>query len=670
MKTDSVAVELSLSVAVSVAFVMFIGLLVNTLYPLLGISAPLSTLPLMVTTSALTLAIFIFSQIRGIGTSSNTYSQLFHAEDTKGVILCVVSISLLSLSIFGALYHSVFLLVSAIAGIAAIFATSIFLYKRIPSCYYTFALFVVSLSLLLQTTLITRHIMGWGDIFSEYYVYQSVRTAGHWASPGIVLSHDAISNLQSILSVTILPTAYSAVLNLNGELVFKIVFPFIFCFVPIFLFKTYETQLGKIVALLSVFFFIAEPINWYGLGSLSLAREMITYLFLSAMIFCFVKQDLDLRTRRVLVIMFSAGLAVSHYSLAFLSVFLIVFVYVGMRVTGKKDTLLNLGLVLCIVSITFGWYMYVATPPLNSLTNALQNVASRLSTDLFNPQNRVDQGMTVLSPTSQAASLIGLIQKVIVYITEFFVAVGVIVLAIKPKEFKFHPVYRWIAICAAFILLVCLAVPNVAPLLNFSRFYRYTMIFLAPFFILGGVYFLGLFRKILNRSLARPRFVVRNFRLFMLTILLVAFFLFRSGSVNTIARALPTSYSLDFDRLKNPVFLGIIGSSYEVYIPEQDFSSATWLVSQIGNNSLVYADYGMGAATLMYTGLNPQNIDYIMNATQPKPESYLYLRTYNALIGIIDSPVPSYLNLSDLSPPPSQNCRIYSNGASCVYFVP
>jgi len=671
MKTDSVAEEFSLSVAVSIAFVMFIGLLVNTLYPLLGISAPLSTLPLVVTTGALTLAIFTFSQIGGIGVNSNKYSQLFHAGiDTKGGILCVVSISLLSLSIVGALYHSVFLLVLAIAGTAAIFATSIFLYKRIPSYYYTFALFVVSLSLLLQTSLLTRRIMGWWDIFGEYSVYESVRAAGYWASPGMVLAHDPISNLNSILSVTILPTAYSAILNLNGELIFKIVFPFVFCFVPIFLFKTYETQLGKIVALLSVFFFIADPINFYGSGSLSLAREMIAYLFLSAMIFCLVKQDMNLGTRRVLIIMFSAGIAVSHYSLAFLSVFLIVFVYVAMRITGKKG-LVNMALVLCIFGITFAWYMYVATPPLNSLTDAYNNVASRLSTDLFNPQHRVDQGMTVLSPTSQALSLNGLIQKVIIYISEFFVAVGAIVLIVKPKEFKFHPEFRWMAIFAAFLLLVCLAVPNVAPLLNFSRFYRYTMIFLAPLFILGGAYFLGLFRKILDRSMDRSGFALKDLRLFMLTILLVAFFLFRSGSVNTVTGDLPFSSTLDFDRLKNPALWTTLGSVYEIYVPDQDFSSATWLALQIGNNSSkVYADYGMGVTTLIdYTALNRQRIDYILIKTQSESGSYIYLGTFNTLIGKVASS-QGYFNLSDVSPPPTQNCRIYSNGVSDVYYVP
>ena len=669
MKTDSVAVELSLSVTLSIAFVMFIGLLANTLYPLLGISAPLSTLPLMVTTSALTLPIFIFSQRKEIGNNSNTYSQLFHEIDTKGAILCAISICLLSLSIVGALYDSVFLLVSVIAGTAAIFATSIFLYKRIPSNYYTFVLFAVSLSLLLQTSLISRHIMGW-DIFGEYFVYKSVRAAGYWAPPGIVLSQDPSSTLNSILSVTILPTAYSTVLNLNGELIFKTIYPFIFCFVPIFLFKTYEAQLGKIVALLSVFFFIADPMNLYGLESVSLAREIITYLFISGAIFCFVKQDIDLKTRRVLVITFSAALAVSHYSLAFLFVFLIVFAFVAMRIVGRKDPLMSLTLVLCIIGITFAWYMYAATPPLNKLTDTLHNIASRLTTDLFNPENRLDLGMTPLSPTSQTMSLNGLIHKIVIYISEFFVVVGAIILAIKPKEFKFHPWYRWMAMCAAFLLVVCVAVPNVAPTLNFTRFYRYAMIFLAPLFILGGVYFLGLLKRILPSSPVRTRFVIKDLRLLMLTIILVVFFLFRSGFVNTITGDRPYSYSLGFDRMKTSNAVEIRVAIYSVHVQEQDLFGARWLALQMGNNSLVYADDYMGISILIdYTTLNRQNIDYIVNEMQLKPESYIYLRSLNVLEGVVTSSL-GYFNVSDLSPSLSQNCRIYSNGASDVYFAP
>lgn len=670
LKTDSVAVELSLSVSVSIALVMFLGLLANTLYPLLGISAPLSTLPLIITISALTLAICILSQIKGIDINTDMYSQLFHNEiNTKGVILCVVSISLFCLSIVGALHHNVFLLVSVIAGTAVIFATPIFLYKHIPSRYYMFAIFVVSLSLLLQTSLISSRIMGW-DIFGEYSVFESVRVAGYWTPPGIVSAQDPTSNLYSILSVTILPTVYSTVLNLNGELLFKTIFPFIFCFVPIFLFKTYETQLGKIVALLSVIFFIAEPMNLYGLAPLSLTREMITYLFLSAIILCFVKRDIDLKIRRILVITFSTGLAVSHYSLAFLSVFFIAFVFIAMRITGRKDSMLNLTLVLCIAGITFGWYMYVASPPLNKLNWSLHNISSRLTSDIFDFQNRLDPGMTVLSPTRQVMSLNGLIHKIVVYICEFFVMVGAIVLLVKPKKFKLHPVFRWMAVFAAFLLLVCIAVPNVAPTLNFMRFYRYSMIFLAPLFTLGGVYFLGFLRRMSNRPLARPRFVFRNFRLLMMTIVLVVFFLYRSGFVNTVTGDLPYSYSLDFDRMKQSTFFNVGNSLYFVYVPEQDLFGARWLALQIGNSSLVYADYGMGITILSsYTTLNHQNIGFIMNGTLSKPESYIYLRSFNVLGGLIPHP-QDYLNLSDLSPSLSKNCRIYSNGASDVYFVP
>jgi uncharacterized membrane protein len=226
------------------------------------------------------------------------------------------------------------------------------------------------------------------------------------------------------------------------------------------------------------------------------------------------------------------------------------------------------------------------------------------------------------------------------------------------------------AIFAAFLLLACMAVPNVAPTLNFTRFYRYAMVFLAPLFILGGVYFLGLFRKISMPFPARPKFVFKDFRLVMLTIVLVVFFLFRSGFINNVTGDRPYSYSLDFDRMKTSALFGAEGSLYSVYVPEQDLFSARWLALQIGNNSLVYADYGMGVTTLIdYTSLNSQNIDYILNETQSEPGSYVYLRSLNTLGGIVAFR-QGYFNLSDLFPSPLQNCRIYSNGASDVYFVP
>jgi uncharacterized membrane protein len=122
--------------------------------------------------------------------------------------------------------------------------------------------------------------------------------------------------------------------------------------------------------------------------------------------------------------------------------------------------------------------------------------------------------------------------------------------------------------------------------------------------------------------------------------------------------------------MKTSAFFTTGGSIYSVYVPEQDLSSATWLALQIGNRSLVYAEYGMGIVTLIdYTTLDSENIEYIVNGTQSEPKSYTYLRSFNVLGGIVAYELV-YLNLTDLSPSLSQNCEIYSNGLSNVYFAP
>ena len=64
------------SVGLSVAFTMFIGVLVNTIYPLIGISRPLSPTPLIITFSIITLALSALSYIRDRDFSQPTHIEL------------------------------------------------------------------------------------------------------------------------------------------------------------------------------------------------------------------------------------------------------------------------------------------------------------------------------------------------------------------------------------------------------------------------------------------------------------------------------------------------------------------------------------------------------------------------------------------------------------------
>ena len=673
VKFQGIAVESFLSVCISVLFLMFAGLLTDVLYLAVGISAPLSTLPLLITISTLTLVVFVFGLLKKNEGPKELPEFFGFKINKKGVFLCLLSILVLILSIIGAVYDNVFLMLSVITGIAAIFSASVYLRNRITSTYFMFILFTVSLSLVLQTSLISRHIMGW-DIFREYQVFVSVSRTETWVPSGIVSSYTSDTILNSLLSITILPTVYSTIMSFDGELIFKIVFPFIFCFVPVILFKTYETQLGKTVALLSVFFFIADPLNLYGLGSLSLMREMIVYLFISATVFCFINRDLSISTRKVLIIAFSAGIAISHYSFAFLYAFLILFVYIAMRLSGKKHEILNLALVFSVVGIVFVWYMYISSPPLNKLIVVFEYIGSRFTQDLLTSQ-RIDPGMSAISPLSQVMSLNGLIHKVIIYISEFFVAVGIAVLALKPKKISYGHLFRWMGLFAAFLLVICLAVPNIAPVLNFSRYYRFTMVFLAPLFTLGGLIFLGLFAKIWKPSRIKHKFAARNLSLFILVLILVIFFFFRSGFANTIILDYPDSYSLDFNRMKTSPIFGVRFGLYSISNLESDISSARWLSSQTGKSPLVYSEQTIGNSTLIdYAYIKSENIAYLYGQTQLESGAYVYLRSLNIVMGMVsnssyDNP-GAYFNLSDLYPSLSQTNLIYSNGASEVFSAP
>jgi uncharacterized membrane protein len=174
----------------------------------------------------------------------------------------------------------------------------------------------------------------------------------------------------------------------------------------------------------------------------------------------------------------------------------------------------------------------------------------------------------------------------------------------------------------------------------------------------------------LRISSVRSKFIIRDIRLVMLTIVLVVFFLYRSGFVNTVTGGVSYSFSLDFNRMKTSIFFVSGSSLYNVYVSEQDLFGARWLGPRVGSNSLVYAADGIGGTTLIgFTTLNSQSIDYIANGTQTKPGSYTYLRSFNVLGGMVAESA-GYFNLSDMSPSLSQNDKTYSNGASDIYFTP
>lgn len=658
------------SVGLSIAFLMFLGLLLNETSLTFNLSRPLSTIPLMVTVSGLTLILFLPSYRR----KDKEAKSLSSEKANVATILQICSLSVLpAFSIVGALYHNTSVLLLMILGVAVLCAASIFSGRLIPAKIFPLAIASASIALLLHTVLVSKHLMG-SDVFSEFYGFKLTEIRGYWHAPGPVLSYSLTDALSSILSITILPTIYTTILRIDGEIFFKLFYPLIFSLIPLALYKMYEQQTGRKVALLSVLFFISTPVVFYGGEPLSLNRQIIGQLFFILSMLLIVEKKLDLWKKRVLLVVFGTALTLSHYSVAYIFIFYIIAIFVFSRIpifSYRKVTILSLGLTLLLIALTFSWYIYVSDSPLNQLLHSFRRIVSWFGADLFRSEARVQPALRSLSPTT-TTTLIGTIHKGLIYLEHFFIGIGIIVLTIKPKKFRLDSEFRLAAIVSMAILLLCFGIPNFAPMLNMTRFYSIIVPFLAPFFVLGGTFLLRLIGKFVAPLLSKLGKVgVKNLGLYIVTCVLIASFLFQVGFVNHVTGGYPSSFSLDLDRREKSSDLSIRVTTHSRYFLDQEVFSARWLQENVNPTSKVYADWNSRFTVLRSYALLPNDrILQITNDTTLESRTYIYLKYVNIRVGVISTASSGFFNTSDISPILANCNKIYSNGYSDIYHVP
>jgi len=651
---------------------MFFGLFLNELFLTLELSKPLSPVPLLLTLSGLTLFLLLLAyRQKGKEPIISSLEKISIATVLHFLFLLMLPI----LSISGTLYNNAMLLIFAILGIAVLFAATMFSDRLIPKKLFPWAIASASISLLFHTVFISKYLFGW-DIFLEFYVFRLTELGSFWMASGQIIGHSLVDSLNSTLSITILPTIYTAILRIDGKIFFKLFYPFVFSIIPLTLYKLYEQQTGKKLAILAVFFFISTSIAFYDLEPLSLARQIIAQLFVILATYVIIENNIPLKKRRVLFLIFAAAIILSHYALAFLFLFFIVSLHVLSTIRPfsqqkiVRGHFLSTGLVLLQIALTFSWFIYVSDSPLNQMIDSFQHMITSFVTDLFSTEARGFEGaLTSLSPFA-TTSLIGIIHKVLLYVEQVFIGIGILVLVFKPKQFKLNADFRFVAIISFGILLLALTIPNFSPVLALTRFYSILLTFLSIFFALGGTFlftFIGKpFTKL--RSRLSPG---KNVGLYLVTCVLIASFLFQVGLVNHVTGGYPYSYSLDMDRRKTSDDHGIQTVTHSLVFLDQDVISAEWLYKNQKTTSTVYADYNSRSTILRSYGLIPtERLLELTNYTKLAPQSYVYLKYLNIRVGVLSIGETGLLNTSDIFPL-LENCnRIYSNGDSEIYFTP
>ena len=670
------------TVGLSIATLMFTGLFMNTVYPLFGISRPISITPLVITISIVVLILCILSYARDKDFSDSSFIDVGNVLSPPTLFLCLIPF----LAIFGTylvnFHHNNILLMFLIV-IIALIVLLIGFDKFIPKNLYPLAVFVIAISLLYHRSLISMYIIGW-DIHVEYYLANLVGMNDMWDST-------IPNNANAMLSITMLAPIFSDICSMSLKWVFKTIYPLLFSLVPLGLYRIFQKQTDDKIAFLSIFFFMSM-VRFYA----PMPRQNIAEFYLVLLILSLIDKDINKIKRSVLFIVFGVSLAISHYGTSYIYMFCLITAWLllffmdsptaqklmdnfhakfgkkreklaGNPIPLKVDRTISSTFVLLFVTFTLTWYMYVSSSSaFNTIVHIGDHIASSIYTDFLNPEAVEGLKMMLAEP---APGLLHEVNRVICYLNQIFIIIGCIVLLLKYVELKFEKEYGAFSMINLAILFASISVPFFASSLNMDRVYHITLIFLAPFCIIGGI---TVFR-VLSR-IVRVSWTDKSVRISLkvLSVYFVIFMLYQSGFVFQVTEGQSGSISIGQEEIKEYGDANEKAGFYNIYIQEQDVFSVMWLSNNRDRDYRIYSDVSPASqksGVLVSTGgIYHTKICSLTNTTSEIPtNSYVYLRYLNIIENIraykTQKETGTY-NTSEIFHLIENKHKIYSNGGS------
>lgn len=630
------------AVGLSIATLMFIGLFMNIIYPLFGISKPISIMDLIITITIFVLTLCILAYIRDKNYSNPSFINIREILSPLSLFLLLIPI----LSIFGTylmnFYGNNLLLMFLIIIVSLI--PPLIAFTFIPIYLYPLAVFVIAISLLYHNSLISMHICGW-DIHLEYYFSKLVIENSYWNST-------LYGNINGMLAIVILAPIYSILLDISLTWVFKIIYPLLFSLVPLGLYYIYRYQTNDKIAFLSCFFFMA--LSTFYTEMLALARQQIAMLYFILLIMVIIDDNIRKAHKYILFIIFGASLVVSHYGTAYLFMFLLIGVW--LLSYSRRVKVINSIFVIFFITFVLTWYMYTAgSHPFNTIVEVGNYVINTIYTSFLNP--RASEALMLM--LKNPISIFHYITKILHHITQFFITVGIIsMIFIKNYKNKFNFNIEYLEFSFLFFVgyFIILSFPYTG--FGTTRLYLLSLIFLAPFCIIGGM----LITKILLKILSKFRenyWIAISEKLWpkVMSIFFMIFLLFNSGWVYEVTKDYPNSIALN-NTIDYPRF------------NSQEILAAKWL-HIVKTNSPTYADAFRWLLLIEFEGY-PYGWYVNFNKIQTfKKDVYVYLGTFNVKEGKVLTErrdgvirIKEYIDITNLI---NEKNKIYDNSGSQIY---
>lgn len=644
-------ISLLFSVGFSIAFLMFSGLIINESFSLFNITQPLSLMPLLIILSSLTLLGGVIVYLRSERVTASE-SETFSMPPPSVLLFLALPV----LSIAGAIlvnsYANNLVLLFTIISIVMLFSIGVLSKRFLPPKFYPLTVLMIAIAILFHSSLISYYIVSFGsDIPNEFIAFNITKTSAYWSPTNPFPWNTLFGRYNSMLSITILPTIYSTLLNLDPTWMFKLLTPFLFSLVPLSLYYAWKEQIGAKYAFISAFLFMAQ--STFYTEMLGLDRQMIAELFLALLLLTLFSNKLKYSDKVICFMVFGAAMIVSHYALAEIFLFFAFVAMLSSIFSKSSSRNVTIGLVVLFSVMMFAWYIYTSSgTTFDSFISFGTYVRDQLGS-FFSISSRGNTVLVGLGLES-APSIWNTISRVFAYVTEALILVGFIGLARqKLKKRWFGDQYFIFTAVAMAFLFALIVVPGLANTLNMTRFYHILLFFLAPLCVIGGQAII----QIVSKRERRFWFSI------LLLLVLVPYFLFQTNFVYEITKSESWSVSLSKDRM-SPMYL----YGHSGYTDACSVFGAQWLARNVNSNLPVYSDASSAGNVLRTYGLI-YNSNMLSNVTTVETDGVIYLNTLNVEYGIIVGNTLTW-NSTDLSSIFNGSNLIYDNGNSAIYQNP
>jgi len=430
---------------------------------------------------------------------------------------------------------------------------------------YSLVIYSIALSLLLHISLIGPFING-SDIQTEYFIANDVKTNARW-------NQNVTNNVNSMLSIVMIAPMSSLMFGLDISTIFKGFYPILFALVPVILFQIYKEMLDIKISFLSVIFFMFTP--FFFLTMPFHARVQLVELFVALMIFIIVCGRLT-SSMRLVGTMFLFGIAVSHYGMAYLFLFLLILPFLVQHLSNKffnnkffnifdfnyhikKNILFSFLITYTVILIN--WYLYTSGGrPFETIVLMLDDIYYNIINDLLNPYSRDLVSLVVREEYSPVRSVVKWSNAG----TILLILVGFVTVFFNRKKYHFDRNFFIFSLGSIAILGASIVVPSFSDNLSFERLYQILLIFLSPFIIIGVM--------TIYRPKNMPKFEL------VLSIILSIFLLFNAGVISEIVHdKFPINIALNRS----------IPSTSLAYYTQNDVIATKWL-NKYGNDDGTY----------------------------------------------------------------------------------